>query len=151
MDSNQPARMQLLVILGSGLALRLLLAYVLLPNSGHTNDISLYADWALTVARVGPHDFYTAVRFSDYPPAYLYVLWLIGKTSEAIAAATNMDVQLLTRSLIKIPAILFDVCAGFLLYRVARDWSASPADSERPALIAAARSEEHTSELQSPI
>lgn len=138
MDSKQPARLALLVILSGGLALRLLLAYVLLPNSGHVNDLSLYADWALTVARVGPNDFYDAVRFSDYPPGYLYVLWLMGAASEAIAAATGMDVQLLTRALMKIPAILFDVCAGFLLYRIARDWSADATGGERTALIAAA-------------
>jgi Gpi18-like mannosyltransferase len=121
-----------------GLVLRLLLAYVLLPNSGHRGDIFLYTDWAMTVARVGPNDFYDTVQFSDYPPAYLYVLWLVGQASEAIAGATNVHVELVTRSLVKIPAILFDVCAGFLLYRIARDWSADRANCERPALLAAA-------------
>src|SRR5438067_13801254 len=63
-----------LVLLG-GLALRLVIAYVLLPGQGLGNDLRLFSHWALVLASNGPAHFYATAGFADYPPGYLYVLW----------------------------------------------------------------------------
>ena len=44
----------LLVLLLAGLALRLLVAYVLFPGSGFESDLASYAAWASTMAEHGP-------------------------------------------------------------------------------------------------
>jgi dolichyl-phosphate-mannose-protein mannosyltransferase len=128
----------LFLVLGIGLALRLLLAYALLPNSGLISDLNLYADWAITMANVGPSDFYAKIGFSDYPPGYLYVLWLIGEIGKVIAFSTNVDVVTATTSLLKLPPILLDVCAAFMLYHIVRNWSADHSNDGRRALFASA-------------
>ena len=40
--------------LGLGLALRLVLAYVVYPNQGMSGDLGLFSQWASTIARTGP-------------------------------------------------------------------------------------------------
>ena len=68
----------LIVLLLGGLALRLTIAYVLFPSAGLESDVASYASWALTLGEHGPSGFYANAGFSDYPPAYLYLLWPVG-------------------------------------------------------------------------
>ena len=83
------------ILLLAALALRLIIAYVLFPASGFKNDVGAFTSWALTLAHAGPGGFYGSAGFADYPPGYLYVLWLTGKVD-----ATPGYV------LLKLPAIL---------------------------------------------
>ncbi len=68
--------------------------------------------WAGELARVGIHRFYDSVAFSDYPPGYLYFLWVIGKISATPGYL-----------LMKVPAYLGDLgvawLAGVLASRIA--------------------------------
>jgi hypothetical protein len=138
MNFRRSISISILVLLGCGLIVRLLLAYVILPDSYGSRDIFSYAYWAHAIANVGIGNLYASVQGVDYPPGYLYVLWLIGEVGRTIAAAANMDALRVTASLIRIPTILFDLCAGFLLYLIARMWATNSANAERIALMAAA-------------
>ena len=111
---------RILPILGAGLALRMLLAYVLYPNQGMAGDLGLFGSWASALARTGPGSFYASSSSANYPPGYLYVLWLIGSLGGGVG-------------LLKLPAILADVAIGALLYAGGRRWL-----GERRALLAAA-------------
>src|SRR5437870_267614 len=51
------------------------------PWVGFYSDLHNARIWAGTLAQVGPHRFYSSVDFADYPPGYLYFLWVIGKIS----------------------------------------------------------------------
>ena len=128
----------LAILLLVGLLIRLTLAYVLLPRSGFESDIGTFTAWALNLAERGPGSFYATAGFADYPPGYLYVLWLIGGLGNFLAPLANTDVASATGALIKLPAILADVLVGFILYRVVRSWRAPHPDAHRVALIAAA-------------
>ena len=66
-----------LVVLALGLALRLIIAY-LLPGSGFATDLSAFDFWARNLAAEGPFGFYQRDFFHDYTPGYLYVLWIVG-------------------------------------------------------------------------
>ena len=57
-----------------GVALRLLA----LRSPGFPSDVGTFQAWAEHMVQVGPGGFYAPDYFSDYPPAYLYVLWLLG-------------------------------------------------------------------------
>lgn len=96
-----------LVILALGLALRLIIAYVLLPGSGFGVDRGSFQAWAGELARGGPGGFYERVSFIDYTPGYLYVLWLIGIVGKAIGGIGD---------LIKLPAIVADAVVAWLIY-----------------------------------
>jgi dolichyl-phosphate-mannose-protein mannosyltransferase len=110
-----------LALLSGGFVLRVLLAFVLFPKQGFSTDMQLFASWATTLARVGPGSFYATATGADYPPGYLYILWLLGN---APASALPL--------LLKVPAILADLGIALVIYWAARRWL-----SERAGLIAA--------------
>ena len=119
----------LLVLLLAGLLLRLTLAYVLFPASGFESDVASYAAWAATMAEYGPAGFYANAGFADYPPAYLYVLWLAGLLAGPAGDAS---------ALIKLPPMLLDVAVAYVVYRLVRGWTWPGSRSEALALGASA-------------
>jgi hypothetical protein len=64
----------IVVLLALGLALRLIIAYVLLPGSGFPNDLGAFQSWGNDIAQHGPIGFYDRASFIDYPPVYLLLL-----------------------------------------------------------------------------
>ncbi len=96
-----------LVVLALGLALRLIIAY-LLPESGFGVDLNAFRAWASNLAADGLHGFYERDFFHDYTPGYLYVLWLLGNVGGALGGVSV--------GLIKIPAILADLAIGWLVW-----------------------------------
>ncbi|HWH24379.1 MAG TPA: hypothetical protein VNW68_05735, partial [Candidatus Limnocylindria bacterium] len=133
-DSGVPALAALLL---GGLLLRLTIAYVLFPGSGFASDIGTFTAWANTLARTGPGEFYATTTFSDYPPGYLYVLWLVGGLGNLLAPLAGGDPFAATGALIKMPPMLADLAVGYLLYRLVRAWRGERAESHRLGLIAA--------------
>ena len=99
------------LIFGGALLLRLILAYT---THGFGNDIACFASWADRIFTVGPGQFYSAETFADYPPGFLYVLYVIGALRSLLQIPYYSDLHIL---LLKLPAILCDMACGFLLYR----------------------------------
>jgi Gpi18-like mannosyltransferase len=93
-------------------AVALFIRVLLAPHVGFYGDLRLFRMWASRLDEVGPHGFYVQGQFADYPPGYLYVLWLLGKLSAAPGYL-----------LLKLPAILADLglawVAGTLAVRLA--------------------------------
>lgn len=82
--------------------LALVLRLVIVPNTGFYGDLGLFKEWAIRLAQVGPHHFYVGGQLQDYPPGYLYLLWLTGKLFASPGYLA-----------LKLPAILADlVLAG---------------------------------------
>ena len=84
-DGSPSAIPAIAILLLVGLALRLIIAYVLFPGSGFESDIGSFTSWALTLAHDGPGGFYANAGFADYPPGYLYVLWVLGSIGSGLA------------------------------------------------------------------
>ncbi len=114
----------LLAILVVGLAFRLIIAYVLLPDSGFGVDRASFIGWASDLAAHGPSGFYGRVSFIDYTPGYLYVLWLVGVVGNALGGIGD---------LIKLPAILADVAVAYLVHQLVVELGGS----RRAALLGA--------------
>ena len=126
----------LAVVLLVGLLLRLTIAYVLLPGSGFESDIATFTAWAFQLGQQGPGDFYATTAFADYPPGYLYVLWLIGGLGELLAPLSAGGAAAVTGALIKIPPILADVAIGALLFYLVRSWLGRGPRAHRLGIIA---------------
>ena len=127
----------LAILLLLGLVLRLAIAYVLFPSSGFGSDIGTFTSWALAMVAHGPGDFYANVGFADYPPGYLYVLWLIGGLGHLLAPLANGDPGAVTAALIKVPPMLADIVVGGVLFSIVRRWAGDRTDGARLGLLAA--------------
>jgi Gpi18-like mannosyltransferase len=93
-------------------AVALLMRVLIAPHAGFYGDLRLFRVWAQRLADVGPHKFYAPGQFADYPPGYLYVLWVTGKISATPGYL-----------LLKLPALVCDLglawIAGTLAARIA--------------------------------
>jgi Gpi18-like mannosyltransferase len=123
----------LLLLLLAGLALRLVLAFLILPNSGFETDIATYSFWANRLHELGPGGFYDPGVFADYPPGYLTVMWLGGHVAAFLNGGTLPSADAL-----KLGPIVADILVAFVLYRLVRSWTRSRPDHDRLALAAAA-------------
>lgn len=107
-----------------------LLRFANIHVQGFPNDVASFESWAMTLAAHGPSAFYTSTAFSDYPPGYFYILGLIGWLWSSFFSAHDPTLSTLA-VLIKLPAVLFDLAIGSLLYTLVRRYA-----SEGMALVA---------------
>ncbi len=114
------------VLLALGLALRLIIAYGLLPGSGFKVDLASFSGWATELARHGAWGFYGRPLFVDYTPGYLYVLWALGLISQATGAPIG--------ELLKLPAIAADLGLALAIFALAAELGAT----RRAAIVGAA-------------
>ncbi len=82
---------------------------------GVSVDINTYQAWALKLASVGPSHTYESGYFLDYPPGYLYVLWLVGWLAHAFALTGDG-----LRILVETPPLVADALIGAVLFVWAR-------------------------------
>ena len=101
-------------MLALGLALRFIIAYVLLPGSGFGTDIISFQGWAGRLATEGPGTPLPE-RVHRLHPGYMYVLWLIGSVAPWLGGIGD---------LIKLPPILADAAIGYLAWSMARELGA---------------------------
>ncbi len=102
----------LLCTLGLALAVRLALGFLV---DGYPTDINCWKLWSLRMAEAGPLRFYTDGYFCDYPPGYMYVLWVVGGIANLFRL--TLDSRAFTL-LVKLPAIAADILCGLVLYRM---------------------------------
>ncbi|MGH7328074.1 MAG: glycosyltransferase family 39 protein, partial [Polyangiaceae bacterium] len=101
-------------ILVAGFLVRMLL----IGSEGYRGDVSSFMSWALTAAQHPLSEFYARAGFADYPPGYLFVLWIAGHLYLLLPHA-NGDYGLL-HFLVKLPACLFDIVNGCLIWAIVR-------------------------------
>lgn len=83
---------------------------------GHGSDMDCFLAWGDMVYNDGIKAFYLSDSFHDYPPGYMYILYVIGWLRSALGVAWDSGLSIV---LTKMPAILADLGTGWLLYKVA--------------------------------
>lgn len=83
-------------------------------DSGYAVDMGCFSYWADSVYKDGFGNFYNAGTFADYPPGYMYILWIVGLFRHLIPGLSVGTVAL------KMPAMLCDLATGALIYKLAR-------------------------------
>ena len=115
----------LVAMFGVALLIRLLLA----PYTGFWGDLAVYRSWVTRLHDVGLHDFYSSGPPAEYPPGYLYVLWLISHVSTAPGYL-----------LLKLPSIVADLGLAWIAGTYAARLAPQPIKERWPVrtLVAAA-------------
>jgi Gpi18-like mannosyltransferase len=106
------AKMLIMTLLGAGLLLHISAATLM---AGHPYDMNIFRNWA-TAAANNLFQVYASGRTSDYPPLYMYILFLIGKLASIPAISSYYPL------LLKLPSIMADVATSYLIYRLARKY-----------------------------
>lgn len=122
----------LALLLGAGVGLRLLLAYVLFPDSGAWADRRLLAGWSLALADGGPG---TAIATAEAGPTagMTWILWVFGLAMKVLAGLTGGAAPELIPEWLKLIGIAGDAVAALMAWRIVRR-----GDGERWGLVAAA-------------
>ncbi|MDP9107342.1 MAG: glycosyltransferase family 39 protein, partial [Candidatus Eremiobacteraeota bacterium] len=121
----------LAAIFAAGLILRLLF----IESTGFHSDVSSFEAWAGTLRDYPPWQFFTKVGFSEYPPGYFVILWLVAKVYAVIpgAAGDAANGSPILRALVKLPSIAMDLVNAGVVFAIARRYA-----SRGVALAAAA-------------
>ncbi|MHB1314608.1 MAG: glycosyltransferase family 39 protein [Christensenellales bacterium] len=85
-------------------------------DPGHSSDMGCFKGWANAVYEHGLAGFYGSRYFSDYPPGYMYVLWVLGFIRNLFGIESS---SALFAVMIKLPAIIAEVVAAAFVYRIA--------------------------------
>lgn len=84
---------------------------------GHNTDMNTFRIWSGMAYRDGLPNFYMTDALTDYPPGYIYVLWLIGGLQSWLSLDYNSTLFVV---LVKLPALLCDIAIGYLAYEMIR-------------------------------
>jgi len=124
MGEDQVAWKNSRTVLFASLAAAALFRLILAPLVyGYPNDMSCWMFWGDAMVENGPSGFYLTDMFCDYPPLYLYILWLFGGIQRLVGIELGSTLHM---ALMKIPPILADLCTCVLLYEIARRKGRSP-------------------------
>lgn len=81
---------------------------------GYIYDIACFSGWANRAFQVGLGNFYSPDVFTDYPPGYIYVLYIIG----ALFNRFHIDAySALGLVILKFPSIICDLIASTFVYK----------------------------------
>ena len=116
-----------------GLGIRLVLAWI---SDGFWFDVSLFRLWSVRLAQRGLEAFYTPTvdYVVDYPPGYLYVLFLLAKASRVLFGGAPPT------ALLKLPAIVSDIVLAVLVMALATRVTSAEMQRQYPIRAMAAGS-----------
>lgn len=77
-----------------------------------------WRSWALRMVEVGPGNFYSNKVFTDNPPGFLYIFWVVGaiKTTIPLAISNNLIFDFL----LKLPTNIADILSALIIYKLIR-------------------------------
>lgn len=113
--TQKTTHFHIFMLLGAGLLLRIFFAA---SNQGFGSDTACFAAWADRMYSLGPSGFYSADFFTDYPPGFMYVLYLVGALKSLFQIPAYSGIHLL---LLKLPSILCDILCSYAIYKVSSE------------------------------
>ncbi len=87
---------------------------------GHETDMNCFYTWSNLLRSEGLGGFYTSNAFTDYPPGYMYILYLIGIIRKVFDCSREFSYILL-----KIPAVIADIFCALIVYKLSQKNSSS--------------------------
>lgn len=121
------SRVYIAVILAVGLAVRVIAA---VSYRGHTTDMNCFIGWSDNIFKNGISQFYLSDGFHDYPPGYVYVMWVLGAIKNLVGLQ-GAGLWLL----VKMPSIICDLLIGWLAYKAANKRYSDRASAALASLV----------------
>jgi Gpi18-like mannosyltransferase len=104
-------RKSLLFLLVIAVLVRIAASFI---DAAYQNDVLTFQYWAFQLFENGLTNFYSSGGFTDYPPVYMYVLYVLGMLGSFMGLDYSTSGFNL---LIRLPAIFCDAALGYLIYR----------------------------------
>jgi 4-amino-4-deoxy-L-arabinose transferase-like glycosyltransferase len=111
----------------------LLLRMLFIGAEGFHGDVSSFEAWGLRLVDTPVSKFYSDNYFADYPPGYLYVLWVVG---HAYRLLIHEDGYFWLKIFVKLPAIICDIVNAALVFGLVRRYASLPWAFGAAALMA---------------
>ncbi|WP_147565901.1 glycosyltransferase 87 family protein [Clostridium tyrobutyricum] len=105
-------KLSIVLLLCIGTLIRISLSTVM---EGYSGDMMLFNNWASSAAK-NFANFYSSANSSDYPPLYIYILFLIGKLTSISGLSLYYSI------LLKLPSIIADIGTAYLIYRLVKKY-----------------------------
>ncbi|MGI5849420.1 MAG: glycosyltransferase family 39 protein [Christensenellales bacterium] len=83
---------------------------------GYVTDVACFKGWAIAAYENGTAGFYTSGIFADYPPGYIYVLYVLGFVRDVFEIDASGTLFTL---IIKLPSIIAEVITAVFIYKIA--------------------------------
>lgn len=113
---REKGNIKIWLILAAAFILRVVLATCV---RGYSVDIGCFTAWGDMAFSQGiPHMYAYAAQndiFPDYPPGYMYILYLVGLLRRAFSLSPDSGAFLI---LLKLPATLFELGTAYLIWRI---------------------------------
>lgn len=110
---GKPAIIGFILLLCGSFLLRIFIAPLI---HGYPCDIASFKAWADLAATKGLSNFYSADFFIDYPPGYVYILFIIGSLRKLFSLGFDSAAFII---LLKTPAMLADIASSIIIFRLA--------------------------------
>lgn len=104
-----------MILIAVGFILRIIGTVV---YKGHSTDMNCFTSWASMAFNGGLSNFYKpndSSVFTDYPPGYMYVLYLLGGAKNLFKLDGNQ-----MSILVRLPAIICDLITTYIIYNYSR-------------------------------
>ena len=101
------------LIFGIAFIVRIIAAAV---YKGNETDMNCFLLWSQSVFTDGLKKFYLSDSFHDYPPGYMYILYVVGAIRAMFSWAWDSTASIV---LTKMPAIIADMVTGYLIFKIA--------------------------------
>lgn len=83
-----------------------------LQKYGYDTDVNCFMSWSKNLYKHGLQNFYSLKIFKDYPPGYMYILYVLGALKDFLNLSREEFL-----CLIKIPAVIADIISAILIYK----------------------------------
>ncbi len=114
-DGSKNEKVWLAIILAVAFIIRVACS---LKYYGHPTDINCFMAWGYHLREEGFAAFYNSGMFADYPPGYMYVLYI----TASIAKLLNLGYGTHAYALItKMPGIIADIVSAYVVYKLAKN------------------------------
>ncbi|NLP22235.1 MAG: phospholipid carrier-dependent glycosyltransferase [Erysipelotrichaceae bacterium] len=108
-------KIPIFLVLLIGFIIRVAIAY---NTPGFKYDINTYGAWAEMMYNLGPSNFYSVDVLTDYPPLYMYMLYIVGFIRNFFNLEWLSKTHVL---LLKFPSIISDIICIYLIYKSAKN------------------------------
>lgn len=112
LNNNKNSNIFIILVLLAGAIIRM---YSAANYYGHETDMACFLGWSDLAYKDGISQFYVSEGFHDYPPGYVYVMYLLGAVKNTLHLQNGM-----LWMFIKLPAIICDLITAYLVYHISK-------------------------------